>query len=162
MTGAINPLWNAIKGLPIEQQDALLRQHAPGAANVQEAQQAPAQPMATGQAKGMAQPMPQEMPQGAGPGSEPSQGTPQPNPAVAKAPNPGLAANPELQRAQAEQHRLLTSPSGIDQIKSPWARIPLQILDAVGQGFAPGLRSGHSPAFWGHPQRTWSVAQWLT
>jgi len=34
-----------------------------------------------------------------------------------------------------------TGASGIEQIHSPWARVPLQILQAVGAGFAPGLTS---------------------
>ena len=146
MTGAINPLWEQIKQLPPEQQDQLLRQHAPGAANVQEAQQAPAQPMPTGQAKGLAPSLPQEMPQGAGPGTEPSQGTP----AVAKAPSAGLAPNPDLDKAKAEFGRVTapdtgqhnkqnTGTSGLNQVHNPWARIPLQILDAVGGGLFPGI-----------------------
>jgi hypothetical protein len=32
--------------------------------------------------------------------------------------------------------------SGINQIKSPWARVPLQIADAVGRAFLPGLEMG--------------------
>lgn len=47
---------------------------------------------------------------------------------------------------QAEYQRLTdpnqeSSKSGINQIHNPWARIPLQILDAVGTTFAPRLVS---------------------
>lgn len=45
---------------------------------------------------------------------------------------------------QAELNRLTVGPeakSGISQIKSPWIRTPLQVLDAIGTGFAPALTS---------------------
>lgn len=45
--------------------------------------------------------------------------------------------SPEQTARMGELNRLQTSPSGIGGIKSPWARIPLQVLDAVGQGFFP-------------------------
>jgi hypothetical protein len=32
-----------------------------------------------------------------------------------------------------------TGRAGVDQIHNPWARVPLQILDAVGRGFFPGF-----------------------
>ena len=41
--------------------------------------------------------------------------------------------------AQAELKRRETTGSGVSQIKSPWARIPLQIADAVGSGLFPGI-----------------------
>jgi hypothetical protein len=34
-----------------------------------------------------------------------------------------------------------TGTAGVNQIHNPWARVPLQILDAIGSGFAPGLTS---------------------
>ncbi len=39
-------------------------------------------------------------------------------------------------------NRLATTGSGISQIKSPWARIPLQIADALGRGLFPGIEMG--------------------
>jgi hypothetical protein len=39
-------------------------------------------------------------------------------------------------------NRLSTTGSGISQIKSPWARIPLQIADALGRGLFPGIEMG--------------------
>lgn len=55
-----------------------------------------------------------------------------------------VPANPNLQPAQNELARITVGPqakSGISQIKSPYARIPLQILDALGTGVAPGITS---------------------
>ncbi len=43
---------------------------------------------------------------------------------------------------KAEMNRLATTGSGISQIKSPWARIPLQIADALGRGLFPGIEMG--------------------
>jgi hypothetical protein len=48
---------------------------------------------------------------------------------------PTAAAGP----AQAEMTRLAGSKAGVDQIKSPWARVPLQILAGLGETFAPRL-----------------------
>ena len=52
---------------------------------------------------------------------------------------------------QSEMNRLATSGSGISQIKSPWARIPLQIADALGRGLFPGIEMG-IPGTEGHHQ----------
>ncbi len=44
--------------------------------------------------------------------------------------------------AQAELQRLTVGPqatAGVNQIHNPWARVPLQILSAVGETFAPRL-----------------------
>lgn len=38
-----------------------------------------------------------------------------------------------------ELNRLQSSTSGINQIKNPWARVPLQIADAVGSGLFPRI-----------------------
>ena len=43
---------------------------------------------------------------------------------------------------QAEMNRLATTGSGISQIKNPWGRIPLQVLDALGRGLFPGIEMG--------------------
>ncbi len=40
-----------------------------------------------------------------------------------------------------EHNRENTGTSGINQIHNPWGRVPLQILEALGTGFAPGLTS---------------------
>lgn len=58
----------------------------------------------------------------------------------------GLADRGELNRLTAVStpglhDQTQTGLSGIGQIHNPWARIPLQIADAVGQGFAPGIES---------------------
>lgn len=42
-------------------------------------------------------------------------------------------------RNQSELGRLQTTGSGISQIHNPWARVPLQILDAIGGGLVPGI-----------------------
>lgn len=44
--------------------------------------------------------------------------------------------------ATNELHRLQTTGSGISQIHNPFARVPLQILDALGRGFFPGVEMG--------------------
>ena len=43
-------------------------------------------------------------------------------------------SDPNLVHTQAN-----TGTAGVNQIHNPWARVPLQILGAVGAGFAPGL-----------------------
>jgi hypothetical protein len=44
--------------------------------------------------------------------------------------------------AQGGPHtHLNTGASGLEQIHSPWARVPLEILNAIGTGFAPRLTS---------------------
>ena len=40
---------------------------------------------------------------------------------------------------ESEYDRLVKSGSGASQIKNPWARIPLQIADAIGSSFFPGI-----------------------
>ena len=54
-------------------------------------------------------------------------------------PTLGNMPTPEQQSHLAERNRLVSSPSGIAGIKNPWARIPLQIAEAVGGGFFPGI-----------------------
>lgn len=51
------------------------------------------------------------------------------------------AAPPPSSNAERLQH-LRDTGSGISQIKSPFARVPLQILDAVGRGLFPGIEMG--------------------
>lgn len=66
-------------------------------------------------------------------------GPPLPHPAItAPAAVPAPAG---MTRAQSELDRLNQTGSGISQIKHAGARIPLQILEAIGTGFAPGLTS---------------------
>jgi hypothetical protein len=60
---------------------------------------------------------------------------------------PNATAAPPYERGTlgGEQQKLTdlrTSGSGISQIKNPWARIPLQILDAIGGSTFPGLTMG--------------------
>ena len=43
---------------------------------------------------------------------------------------------------EARLQHLQDTGSGVSQIRSPWARIPLQILDAVGRGITPGIEMG--------------------
>jgi hypothetical protein len=100
---------------------------------------------------------PQNAP-GAIPMGEPTAAAPTTAPiaAPARAPITPVPLSPEGQAAQGEVNRLLKPPpsnpalvhtkentgaSGINQIHSPWARIPLQIAEAIGTGFAPGLAS---------------------
>lgn len=70
----------------------------------------------------------------------------------ARAPITPVPLSPEGQAAQGEANRITapdtgqhnkqnTGVSGINQIHSPWARIPLQIAEAIGTGFAPRLTS---------------------
>lgn len=76
-------------------------------------------------------------------------------PPAAKVPTLGLG--PDMAASQAHQQELgrLTTgdegKSGIAQIKSPWARIPLQIADAIGGAFVPGLEQ-RLPGTEGHHQ----------
>ena len=84
---------------------------------------------------------------------------PPPAPGIALAPppagaSPGLVPRPQAQPAakpapgitptpnQAELSRLQSTGSGISQIHHAAARVPLQILDAIGSAFAPGLTMG--------------------
>lgn len=65
---------------------------------------------------------------------------------VAQPTTQGLADRGELNRLTAVStpglhDQTQTGLSGIGQIHNPWARIPLQIADAIGQGFAPGIES---------------------
>ncbi len=77
-----------------------------------------------------------------------------PNKANAPAPVKPVPLSPAGQGEAAELERITAPPpsdpalihthentgaSGIQQIHSPWARIPLQIAEAIGSGFAPGL-----------------------
>lgn len=55
------------------------------------------------------------------------------------APALSLGGQPGQTGAQHELSRLQTTGSGISQIHSPWARVPLQILDAIGGGLFPGI-----------------------
>lgn len=82
---------------------------------------------------------------------------PQPTIATPRAAPPSIAPvpqSPQEQAAGAEVARLTAPPpsnpalvhthantgtAGVNQIKSPWARIPLQIASAVGETFAPRL-----------------------
>lgn len=54
-------------------------------------------------------------------------------------------------RNQSELGRLQTTGSGISQIHNPWARVPLQILDAIGGGLVPGIEQ-RIPGTEGHHQ----------
>lgn len=53
-----------------------------------------------------------------------------------------LGGQPGQTQAQHELQRLQTTGSGVSQIHNPWARVPLQILDAIGRGLAPGIEMG--------------------
>ncbi len=48
---------------------------------------------------------------------------------------PAMAMSP----AQAKLQTLEATPAGIDRIHNPWARVPLQILQGIGNAFAPTL-----------------------
>ncbi len=58
----------------------------------------------------------------------------------------GGKVSPELARLTApdtHQHNAQnTGTPGVNQIHNPWARVPLQILDALGRGFFPGVEMG--------------------
>lgn len=76
--------------------------------------------------------------------SAPSAPSPMANPAATPAvptlpPSAQPAAPTEAMTHQANLNRLEGSKSGIGQIKSPYARIPLQIADAIGSTFLPRL-----------------------
>ncbi len=51
------------------------------------------------------------------------------------------AAAPLFKGDTGQHNRQNTGTSGINQIHNPWGRVPLQILEALGTGFAPGLTS---------------------
>lgn len=65
----------------------------------------------------------------------------------------GGKVSPELARLTApdtgQHNKQNTGTPGVNQIHNPWARVPLQILDALGRGFFPGVEmaipgtSGH-------------------
>lgn len=63
-----------------------------------------------------------------------------------RTPRVGTGALPEYKPpttgAQNELSRLQTTGSGVSQIQNPLARIPLQILDAVGSGLFPKIAAG--------------------
>ncbi len=96
---------------------------------------------------GSQQPMSEEMPNGQ-PAMTAAAHTPAPIKPVPLSPE-GQAQAGELNRITAPppsdpaliHTHANTGASGIQQIHSPWARIPLQIAEAVGAGFAPGLTS---------------------
>lgn len=54
-------------------------------------------------------------------------------------------------QAQGKLQHDQTTGSGVSQIHSPWARIPLQILDAIGGGLFPGIEQ-RLPGTEGHHQ----------
>jgi hypothetical protein len=65
------------------------------------------------------------------------------SPAALAAPAPTAAPTaPAPTSAMQESQRLAGSPSGIGGLHHAAARIPLQILDAIGTAFAPGLTAG--------------------
>ena len=82
-----------------------------------------------------------------------SQDVPRGTPGVSQPVSPAIAPlSPTEQGHKAELSRLTAPPiqgmehthastgqSGINQIHSPWARIPLQVLEAVGSGFFPAV-----------------------
>ncbi len=73
----------------------------------------------------------------------PTVGQPQaPQAAAPRQPIQPVPATPASAPAQAELQRLTVGPqatAGVNQIHNPWARVPLQILSAVGETFAPRL-----------------------
>lgn len=83
----------------------------------------------------------QTTPMGAVPTAAPTEApAPLASPAAAR---PIVSRETPSQTARiAESDRLQASPSGIAGIKNPWARIPLQITDAVGSGLLPGVMMG--------------------
>ncbi len=65
-----------------------------------------------------------------------------PTPSAPRQPIQPVPATPASAPAQAELQRLTVGPqatAGVNQIHNPWARVPLQILSAVGETFAPRL-----------------------
>lgn len=58
----------------------------------------------------------------------------------------GGKVSPELSRLTApdtgQHNKQNTGTPGVNQIHNPWARVPLQILDALGRGFFPGVEMG--------------------
>lgn len=50
-----------------------------------------------------------------------------------------IQPTPPMQAREQEYNRLASSPSGISQIKNPWGRIPLKILDAATAGLFPTI-----------------------
>jgi hypothetical protein len=79
----------------------------------------------------------------------PRPATPTLGPTPAPAPVPVAPTNPanvqdlvRLTKPDTGLHnKENTGTAGVNQIHNPWARVPLQILDAIGSGFAPGLTS---------------------
>ena len=87
------------------------------------------------------------------PNSPTGEQPPEPRP-LAKAgsmasPLPPSYEAPSIPPEQAKLTDLRNSPSGIGGIKSPWARIPLQIADAIGGGLFPGIEQ-RIPGTQGH------------
>ena len=70
---------------------------------------------------------------------------------LAVASQPAAQPPSGLQRAQGEQSTLQSSPAGVDKLPLP-ARIPLRILDTIGQIFAPRIES-LIPGTEGHHQQ---------
>lgn len=60
-----------------------------------------------------------------------------------------IPLSPAGQGHVQELNRLEGSPSGISGLKHGWARIPLQIIDAIGGGLAPGIEQ-RIPGTQGH------------
>lgn len=95
-------------------------------------------------------PAAQKFPMMAGTASADVEGAASSNPATSAAPISPMAAPvkpmapmgapPMGETANMrELNRLQQSTSGINQIKNPWARVPLQIADAVGSGLFPRI-----------------------
>ena len=86
------------------------------------------------------------------PGTQPT--TPAASGIASPPPTTGPSAAPALRPISPmhqEVNRIMGSSSGIGAIHSPWARIPLQVLDTIGQVVAPKLEQA-IPGTEGHHQ----------
>lgn len=126
-----NPILDELDGLSPQAKGTLQRVHSEALATP---------PPMTGQtmtppvAPAPASPQPIQQPPTPDPNSaQPMQIAP-PKPRVT-----ALTPDADMQAHSGELNRLEGSKSGIAGIKSPWARIPLQIADAVGGAFFPGI-----------------------
>lgn len=126
-----NPILDELDGLSPQAKGTLQRVHSEALATP---------PPMTGQtmtppvAPAPASPSPIQQPPAADPNAaQPIQIAP-PKPRAT-----ALTPDADMQAHSGELNRLEGSKSGVAGIKSPWARIPLQIADAVGGAFFPGI-----------------------
>jgi len=126
-----NPVLDEIQGLSPAAKDALARAHQ-SIASIQNPPEATPTPMQPAQIPGA----PQRLASPPAYTPKPLGGTP--------APVPGAAPpmTPEQQGHMANYSRIASSPAGVSQIRNPWARVPLQIVDAIGSGLFPRIAMG--------------------